>query len=98
MLPAAPDQEFAAGDGDQPAKDEQPEPAEHATVGYVTPEERKVIPVHSNCTETIAALIPCTHPLAPDETVILLHLPLPLVSVSIGTERGCQQNDRLVRG
>ena len=29
-----------------------------------------------------------------DETVIPLHSPLPLVGVSIRTERGCQQNDR----
>ena len=36
--------------------------------------------------------------LAVDETVILLHPPLPLVGVSIGMERGCQQNDSLVRG
>ena len=33
-----------------------------------------------------------------DETVILLHPPLPLVGISIVTERGCQQNDSLVRG
>ena len=32
------------------------------------------------------------------ETVILLHLPLPLVGVSIETMRGCQQNDSLVDG
>ena len=31
--------------------------------------------------------------LAVGETVILLHPPLPLVGVSIGMERGCQQND-----
>ena len=31
------------------------------------------------------------------ETVILLHPPLPLVGISIGMERGCQQNDSLVR-
>ena len=36
--------------------------------------------------------------LAIDETVILLHSPLPLVGISIGMERGCQQNDSLVRG
>ena len=37
--------------------------------------------------------------LAPDETVILLHPPLPLAGVSIVMERGCRQNDRtLVRG
>ena len=36
--------------------------------------------------------------LAPDETVILLAPPLPSVGVSIGMERGCQQNDSLVRG
>ena len=29
---------------------------------------------------------------------ILLHLPLPLVGVSIGTERGCQQNGSLADG
>ena len=32
--------------------------------------------------------------LAVGETVILLHPPLPLGGASIGTERGCQQNDR----
>ena len=31
--------------------------------------------------------------LAVGETVILLRSPLPLVGVSIGMERGCQQND-----
>ena len=36
--------------------------------------------------------------LAPDETVILLHPPLPLVGVSIWMEMGCQQNDSLVDG
>ena len=34
--------------------------------------------------------------LAPDETVILLHPPLPLVGVSIVMERERQQNDSLV--
>ena len=34
--------------------------------------------------------------LAVGETVILLHLPLPLVSVSIAMERELQQNDSLV--
>ena len=33
---------------------------------------------------------------APDETVILLHPPLPLVGVSIVMERERQQNDSLV--
>ena len=32
------------------------------------------------------------------ETIILLHLPLPSVGVSIGVERGCQQNDSLADG
>ena len=36
--------------------------------------------------------------LAIDETVILLHPPLPLVGVSMGMKRGRQQNDSLVRG
>ena len=36
--------------------------------------------------------------LAVGETVILLHPPLPLVVVSIGMERGCQQNDSLADG
>ena len=36
--------------------------------------------------------------LAVGETVILLHPPLPLVGVSIGVERGCQQNDSLADG
>ena len=31
------------------------------------------------------------HAIVPDETVILLHPPLPLVGFSIGTERGCQR-------
>ena len=35
---------------------------------------------------------------APDETVILLHPPLPFVGVSIVMKRGCQQNDSLVNG
>ena len=35
---------------------------------------------------------------APDETVILLQPPLPLVGGSIGIERGCQQTDSFVRG
>ena len=35
---------------------------------------------------------------APDETVILLHPPLPLVGVSIVTEGERQQNDSFVRG
>ena len=35
---------------------------------------------------------------AVDETVILLHPPLPLAGVSIGMDRRCQQNDSLVRG
>ena len=35
---------------------------------------------------------------APDQTLILLHPPLPLVGVPIGTERGCQRNDSLVNG
>ena len=40
-----------------------------------------------------------TSQLAPDETVILLRAPpLPLVGVSIGMERGCQQNDSLADG
>ena len=38
------------------------------------------------------------HHLAVGETVILLHPPLPLVGISIGMERGHQQNDSLVRG
>ena len=38
----------------------------------------------------------CT--LAVDETVILLHPPLPLVGVSIAMERERQQNDILVNG
>ena len=33
---------------------------------------------------------------APDETVILLHLPLPLAGVSMWMERECQQNDSFV--
>ena len=36
--------------------------------------------------------------LAIDETVILLHPPLPLVGVSIVMERERQQNDSLVNG
>ena len=36
--------------------------------------------------------------MAPDETVILLHLPLPLVGVSIVMEGERQQNDSLVNG
>ena len=36
--------------------------------------------------------------LAIDETVILLHHPLPLVGVSIVMERERQQNDSLVNG
>ena len=36
--------------------------------------------------------------LAPGETVILLHPPLPLVGVSIAMERERQQNDSLVNG
>ena len=36
--------------------------------------------------------------LAVDETVILLHPPLPLVGVSIAMEREHQQNDSLVNG
>ena len=36
--------------------------------------------------------------LAIDETVILLHPPLPLVGAPTWMERGCQQNDCLVRG
>ena len=36
--------------------------------------------------------------LAVGETVILLHPPLPLVGVSIGKNRGCQQNDSLADG
>ena len=36
--------------------------------------------------------------LAVGEIVILLHPPLPLVGVSIWTERGCQQNDSLADG
>ena len=35
--------------------------------------------------------------LADGETFILMH-PLPLVGVSIGMERGCQQNDSLANG
>ena len=35
---------------------------------------------------------------AVDETVILLHPPLPLVGDSIWKERRCQQNDSLVNG
>ena len=35
---------------------------------------------------------------AVDETVILLHPPLPLAGVSIVVERGRQQNDSLVNG
>ena len=40
------------------------------------------------------------HRLAPDEAAILLRTPLPLVGVllSVVMERGCQQNDSLVRG
>ena len=36
--------------------------------------------------------------IAVDETVILLHSPLPLVGVSIVMERERQQNDSLVNG
>ena len=36
--------------------------------------------------------------LAIGEVVVLLHLPLPLAGVSIGMERGCQQNDSLADG
>ena len=36
--------------------------------------------------------------IAVGETVILLHPPLPLVSVSIGTKRVCHQNDSLANG
>ena len=36
--------------------------------------------------------------LAVGETVILLHPPLPQTGVSIGIERGCQQNDSLANG
>ena len=36
--------------------------------------------------------------IAVDETVILLHPPLPLVGVSIVMERERQQNDSLVHG
>ena len=36
--------------------------------------------------------------LAPDETVILLTPPVPLLGVSIGINRGCHQNDSLVNG
>ena len=36
--------------------------------------------------------------LAVGETVILLHPPLPLLGVSIGMERGCQQNDSIADG
>ena len=32
------------------------------------------------------------------ETVILLHPPLPLVGISTGINRGCQQNDSLADG
>ena len=35
---------------------------------------------------------------APDETVILLHPPIPSVGVSIVMERERQQNDSLVNG
>ena len=35
---------------------------------------------------------------AVSEAVILLHPPLPLVGVSKGVGRGCQQNDRLADG
>ena len=38
------------------------------------------------------------HQVAVDETFILLHLPLPLVGVSIVMERGCPQNDSLADG
>ena len=36
--------------------------------------------------------------LAVGETFILLHPPLPLLGVSIGMERGCQQNDSVAGG
>ena len=35
----------------------------------------------------------CQCRLAPDETVILRHPPLPLVGVSMVMEKGCQQNE-----
>ena len=35
---------------------------------------------------------------AVDDTVVLLHPPLPLAGVSTVMERGCQQNDSLVNG
>ena len=34
----------------------------------------------------------------PDETVILLHPPVPLLGVSTGINRGCHQHDSLVNG
>ena len=40
----------------------------------------------------------CGAPAAPDETVILLHPPLPLVGLSIAMERERQQNDSLANG
>ena len=48
--------------------------------------------------ERVVGLLRPAPRLAIDETVILLHPPLPLVGVPIVMERGCQQNDSLVNG
>ena len=49
--------------------------------------------------ERVRHIAPCLVgvQVAIDETVILLHPPLPLVGVSIVMERECQQNDSLVK-
>ena len=51
-----------------------------------------------NLNAQMVALLVHRAALAVGETVILLHPPLPLAGVSIGTERGRQQNDSLANG
>ena len=75
--------------------------ARRADLCWVSGEERAVFQRHVRelCQDLVCAL-PRGGPLgrlAVDETVILLHPPLPLVGVSIVMKRGCQQNDSLVR-
>ena len=89
-------QKVGRGDGRGPAVaeeavDQHPpcaaQPCTHVDLGML---------LSPGCRESVLKQV--RHAVAPDETVILLHPPLPLVGVSMVMERGCQQNDSLVNG
>ena len=65
---------------------------------YINPHLTDAMPLHDAASRIAAGMRGMWARLAPDETVILLHPPLPLVGVSIVMEREGQQIDSLVNG